>query len=95
MFKIFGTFRKFSNLALSEPNIYSDNIIVYNKLQKYFTEYTKTYYDNGKEEHILLNSSSSICNVCKGAGIIFNNKSTIDFNYYKLCDNCNGKGYLP
>lgn len=95
MFKLFGTFRKFSNLALKEPNIYSDSTIIYNKVQKYFTEYTKTYYINNKEEHILLNSSGSICSVCKGQGIVFNNKSTIDFNYFRLCDICDGKGYLP
>ena len=95
MFKIFDSFRKLSNLAMRKSNIYNENIIVYNKQQKYFTEYTKTYYDNGKEKHILLNSSSSICSVCKGQGIVFNSKSTIDFNYFKLCNICDGKGYLP
>ena len=94
MSKIFGAFRKFSNLAMREPNIYSENIIIYNKQQKYFTEYTKTYYVNNKEEHICVNSCGNICNICKGQGIVFNSKSTIDFNYFKICENCNGIGYL-
>ena len=94
MSKIFGAFRKLSNIAMREPNIYSENIIVYNKQQKYFTEYTKTYYVNNKEEHICVNSSGNICNICKGQGIVFNSKSTIDFNYFKICENCNGRGYL-
>ncbi len=94
MSRIFGAFRKLSSVAMREPNIYTENIIVYNKQQKYFTEYTKTYYVNNKEEHICVNSGGNICNICKGHGIIFNPKSVIDFNYYKLCESCNGKGYL-
>ena len=94
MSRIFGAFRKLSNITLREPNIYSENIIVYNKLQKYFEEYTKTYYVNNKEEHICVDSSGNICNICKGHGIVFNSKSTIDFNYFKICENCNGRGYL-
>ena len=94
MSKIFIAFRRLSSQAIRDPNIYRENIIVYNKRQKYFEEFTKTYYVNNKDEHICVNSSGNICNICKGRGIVFNNKSTIDFNYFKLCENCNGKGYL-
>ena len=94
MSKIFGSFRKLSNIILREPNIYSENVIVYNKRQKYFEEYTRTYYVNSKDEHICLNTCGNICNICKGNGIIFNTKSTTDFNYFKICKNCNGTGYL-
>ena len=84
MSKILGSFRKLSNLAMREPNIYSKNIIVYNKRQKYFEEYTKTYYVNNNNDHVCVLSTGNVCTVCKGEGIIFNNKSIIDFNYYKL-----------
>tara|TARA_B100000902_G_scaffold399910_2_gene473542 strand:- start:2630 stop:2917 length:288 start_codon:yes stop_codon:yes gene_type:complete len=94
MSKIFGAFRKLSNLAIKEPNFYSENIIVYNKRQKYFEEFRKTYYVNNNNVPVCVLSTGNVCTICKGEGIVFNNKSIIDFNYYKLCDNCNGKGYL-
>ena len=94
MFNKITTLRRLSSLAISDPNIYTEYYITYNKKKKYFTEYSKTYLKKNKEQHICEPDSINVCTVCRGNGIIFNTKSILDFNYYKLCDNCNGKGYL-
>lgn len=94
MFKLFHMFRKLSSVSMCNPNIYTENVIVYNKRQKYFEDRIKTYFVNNKNEHICHDFTKNICKICKGHGIIFNTTSVIDFNYYRLCENCKGTGLV-
>lgn len=94
MFKIISRTRRLSNLASCSDNIYNETYVVYNKSNRSLKEQTKTYFIKNKEDHICVADTCNICSYCKGSGIIFNTKSYIDFNYYKLCENCRGTGYV-
>ena len=85
--------RHLSNLATCSDNIYKESYIVYNKYNHALREETRTYFVNNKERHTCVSDTGNICQYCKGSGIVFNTKSYIDFNYYKLCENCRGTGY--
>lgn len=85
--------RYLSNLTSCSDNIYNETYFVYNKYNRSIREESRTYFVINKDKHICIADTCNICHNCKGSGIIFNTKSYIDFNYYKLCENCRGTGW--
>ena len=96
MFNCIKFVRKLSTLrSLDNSTLYIENVTKYNKKKKYFIESSKTFFIKDINNHICVeNTANSICPKCKGNGILFDTKSVIDFNYYKLCENCQGTGYI-
>lgn len=84
--------------VLENSNLYTEIFLTYNKKKKYIKECSKTFFIKDINNHICVentgNTSNSVCPKCKGSGILFNTKSVIDFNYYKLCKKCQGTGYI-
>ncbi len=83
--------RSLSNLACN--NFYTETDYLYNQKKNYFEEFYKTFNVN-RNKHECVSSTGDICKICKGHGIIFNTTSVIDFNYYRLCENCKGTGLV-
>lgn len=92
MLKILKNTRTLSNLACN--NFYTETDYLYNRKKKYFEEFYKTFNVNKNKHECVSTANGNICRICKGHGIIFNTTSVIDFNYYRLCENCNGTGFV-